>query len=807
MTTIVKSEGSLDAPICLVGEAPGRSEEDLGRPFVGVSGKLLTTKMAFEGILRSDCYITNVVKERPPNNDITSFVDLKTRNVKTSQEFENYKIALHEELKQVKANVIVAVGEVALYALLGLRGITKWRGSILNYNGRKVIPIIHPSSALREYLYEGLIQIDLSKIKKQSAFPEIVLPQRFIKTKPTFEETCTYLQEILDSKEPNQQIGFDIEVYNKEIGCLAVAKTATDIICIPFMSNGHNYFDPDQEVIIWDLLAEILETRADIAKVGQNLSFDATFILRKMNIHMRNLRDTMIAHAILAPDHKKDLGFLTSIYTDEPYYKDDGKIWFKYGGSEESFWRYNALDAAVCLEILPKVEEHIKQLGNQEIYEQQTRLIQPLLFFGDRGIQVLKDKLKERSTEIDAQIAEIRERLRPTMGDVADNLDSPKALATFFYITLGHKPYVDRKTGNVTTDVTAITRLIRKGIKEAYDVGKYRKLSKEKNTYVEMDLDDDNRIRAAWNPVGTKQGRVSSGKTIFKTGMNMQNLPHSFLKYLIVDPGYLGFEIDLSQAENRVVAYIAPDQNMIRAFENKIDLHGQTASWIFQEHIDKIIQEDQDDVHCDIGTGEFTKRFWGKKANHGFNYDFGYRAFALLYELSEKDSKRIHEIYHIAYPGVHNYHRWVKDKLSKDRILINCLGRKRLFLDRWGDDLFKEAYSFIPQSTVADKMNKDGLLEITENPDIYERVEMLKQVHDSIKFQIPLDAGISKIAFYIDSVVKKLEEDLSFDNRTFSIPADTKVGTNFGKMTKVKKWSCTAELEEQLDKYIKTLIS
>ena len=94
-----------------------------------------------------------------------------------------------------------------------------------------------------------------------------------------------------------------------------------------------------------------------------------------------------------------------------------------------------------------------------------------------------------------------------------------------------------------------------------------------KSHFIDVTLDTDKRLRCSFNPVGTESGRLSSSETIFGTGTNMQNLPMEFRQYLIADDDCMLFNIDLSQAENRIVAYISPEPNMINAFETNIDLH------------------------------------------------------------------------------------------------------------------------------------------------------------------------------------------------------------------------------------------
>jgi uracil-DNA glycosylase family 4 len=778
-------EGPLTAKIAFIGEAPGQQERRLRRPFCGPSGQLLDQALRSTGISRSDCYITNVIKEQPPKNDISGFLDLSKRIPREGGRWTYYLNLLQRELDATIANVFVAVGAVSLYALTGKTGISKQRGSILECSlipGKKVIPILHPAAALRQYLFTHYIRIDLKRIKRESEFLDIRRPQRDLILNPDFSQILSFLQHFHATCPPYTEL--DIEVLNEEISCLCIGSADYGTLCIPLIDERGDIFSPEQEIEIWDSLARLLEDPA-VQKLGQNITFDATFIFRKLGIRTFPVLDTMVAQGISYPELPKGLDFLTSVYANEPYYKDDGKKWFKLGGSFSDLWLYNAKDGAVLPEIHTAQIRELTRQKNLLAYQNQLRLIEPLVYLQERGILCDRDGLAEASKLAETQISELTEQLHSICGFPL-NPSSPKQLAEYFYGTKKFKPYLDRKTGNVTTNRDALKRLARKGSLEASLLLKLRKLGKLKGTYLDISLDPDSRLRCSFNPVGTSSGRLSSSKTIFGTGGNLQNLPSEFKRFLHFDPGYYGYQIDLSQAENRCVAYIAPDELMIRAFEDGLDVHSLTGALISGLSYDEVKYQDDKNICCEIGGGLYTWRFWGKKANHGLNYDLGFRTFAFYYEIPERDAQYIVERYHRAYPGVRQYHAAVRAKLSQGRILENCLGRKRIFLDRWSDELFKEAYSFNPQSTVADKLNQHGLIPAYYE-DQYHEVDLLNQVHDSIVFQIPKHFPLSLHVEILMSLRESLESPINWDGRSFSIPADIEAvgeGGNFGKYKK-----------------------
>lgn len=132
--------GCINADLMFIGEGPGAEEDRLGVPFVGRSGKLLDTLLLEEmNMDRSSCYISNVVKCRPPEN----------RDPK-SEEIEACRPYLEKQLEIIEPKVIITLGNFATRLLLDTKiGITKLRGKTYEYLGCSLIPTFHPAAALR----------------------------------------------------------------------------------------------------------------------------------------------------------------------------------------------------------------------------------------------------------------------------------------------------------------------------------------------------------------------------------------------------------------------------------------------------------------------------------------------------------------------------------------------------------------------------------------------------------------------------------------------------------------------------------
>ena len=139
-TQPVFGTGSINADLMFIGEAPGAEEDRTRIPFIGRSGKLLDVLLLEElNMDRSMCYISNIVKCRPPEN----------RDPK-QEEIDSCRPYLKKQLELIKPKVIITLGNFSTRLLLETKtGITKVRGRIYEYSGSSLIPTFHPAAALR----------------------------------------------------------------------------------------------------------------------------------------------------------------------------------------------------------------------------------------------------------------------------------------------------------------------------------------------------------------------------------------------------------------------------------------------------------------------------------------------------------------------------------------------------------------------------------------------------------------------------------------------------------------------------------
>jgi hypothetical protein len=268
-------------------------------------------------------------------------------------------------------------------------------------------------------------------------------------------------------------------------------------------------------------------------------------------------------------------------------------------------------------------------------------------------------------------------------------------------------------------------------------------------------------------------------------------------------------EFDLAGAEWVVVAYLSQDENMLSVVRSGKSPHivtgalisGASEGFVLEEH--KAVGSHTDATtimmlrsKLKIPSGIFLPRVMsirqaGKKSNHGLNYNMKYRRFALENEMLEEDAKPIVEAYtEKAYPGIKNYWMDVKKELKDNgRTLTNCFGRKVKLRGEWGEELFNQAYSFKPQSTVVDIVNTAMRLAYSDESPEFKNFFLGAQVHDSLQVQVEVPATESEWQA-LGNMILKLREymrpTLEYNGVAFTLGCDAKLGVNWGDMTPFK---------------------
>ncbi len=239
-------------------------------------------------------------------------------------EFASDIMRLESYVRRSRPNLILAVGDVPLTILTHQHAMKFSRGrittSIPSFGNTKVLPCWHPRAVQADITQEPILLADLQKAKRESAFPEVRRPHRFLHLRPSIEDLESFWQEFI---EPSSALSIDIET-KVGITCFGVSPSPDRALVVPFYDeeapDGNYWKTPVEESIAWDFVRRCCNTPGK-AVFGQNLSYDVQY-LWKMGIPVSQWTDdTMILHHALQPEMEKGLGFLASIYTDEGAWK------------------------------------------------------------------------------------------------------------------------------------------------------------------------------------------------------------------------------------------------------------------------------------------------------------------------------------------------------------------------------------------------------------------------------------------------------------------------------------------------------
>ena len=361
---IVRDLGPPDAKIMLVGEAPGAEEEKHGVPFCGPAGAMLKQMLSHSGINFNDCYVTNVVNSRPPNNDFKYFYNTKLLEDSIQQ--------LRNKIEAIKPSVVIPLGAEPLAAICNKYKISNWRGTWLSFRGINVLPTYHPSYILQVYGDHVIVELDFKKALTQKPADE---PSMLIA--PTLQQSLDWIVGVQSSC---SRIAFDIETVGKHTRCIAFASDNTAVqrsLCIPFIkfassnlstvggtmvtmsgsSQPGSYWSSSDEVIVIDAISNLFSDKR-IQFVGHNsISFDEPILQDEFGLSIQNhYIDTMHAFHCLYSELPKGLDFLCSILTNYPNYWTE-----KDSNNDSSEWKYNCYDAIVTLDCSFIIE---KELGD-----------------------------------------------------------------------------------------------------------------------------------------------------------------------------------------------------------------------------------------------------------------------------------------------------------------------------------------------------------------------------------------------------------------------------------------------------------
>ena len=783
---MIRPTGPAPARVMIVGEAPGDQEVREGAPFVGYSGQELSRMLQEAGIMRSNCFITNVIRIKPPGGDIASFIAEKVKDRTPNHMLVRDKYCLppvwegisllEREIEMVRPNVIIALGNVAMWALTGKWGITSWRGSLLECDLTlpgldrpvKVIPAYSPTMIMRQWSWRQVLVHDLRRCKTQSEFPEVIRPDYKFITRPSYGEAVSVLQMLLQAVETRPlPLAVDIETRSGHTACLGFAWNKLEALCIPLMCSERQsgYWQEEEEAFLMYLCYKLM-THPNCHVIGQNFSYDAQYFWRHLHFLPNLKRDTMLAQHVCFANMQKGLDFLSSMYCEHhTYWKDEGKTWDAKTG-EDQLWEYNCKDAVITFEVDSVEQRNVDALKVREVHDFQQALFWPVLRTMNKGIRVDTSRRNRFALELMDEIASREQWMLDALGEPV-NIKSPKQMQELFYGALAQKPIIGRKTGTVTTDDEALGRIadrepiLRPLVKKIQEL---RSLGVFLSTFVNAPLDIDGRLRCSFNIAGTETYRFSSSQNAFGSGLNLQNIPKggggpdqlqlpNVRSLFIPDPGKTFFDIDLASADLRIVVWESDEQEMKAMLKEGLDPYTEIAKEFY--HDPSITKKD-------------ARRQTFKSFAHGTNYLGTAKGLAERLGLSVSEAEKTQKWYFNRFPKIKKWQDDLKDQVTKRRMVQNIFGYRCYFFDRIEGTIFNQAAAWIPQSTVACLINRAYVAIDRDLP----QVDILLQVHDSLAGQFDTTLG----DWMRDQIVAKAEIPLPYDDPLI-IPVGVKTST------------------------------
>lgn len=579
-----RGDGPIPARVMIVGEAWGKDEDEQGQPFVGAAGSQLNSQLHDARIMRTECFVTNVVNYRPPDNNLRHWIAFNKKKDRTHAhvDWRGWPVlpivrdgynALMAEIAAVQPNVIIATGNLALHALVegciklkptGPSGILKWRGSQLRMDTRpdiysasapsdkpKVIPTVHPAAVLREFGLRSAAVTDLRRAARHMQSKEYTPPKWQFIIRPSFTQAIQTLDMLIARLDAGtlDWIELDLETRAGHIACCGISWSRTEAIIIPLMcvENREGYWSAEEEAeIVWRLYKLMRHPRVKVR--GQNLLYDAQYTYRHWHFIPRVHQDTMISQHTLWSDRPKGLGYLASIYChDYVYWKDEGKDWDKKLG-EDQLWAYNGQDDVYTREVgevlldvnktfsTPNAQDKIVWPQLPHVHAFQQAMFWPVLWAMIRGVRVIKENKSKLAGEVQEQI-DIRQGLLEQMIGRPINIDSPPQMNALFYEELGQQIiWKKRGKGQPSTPTCDDDALNKIAIREpllkplVHCVQDIRTLQKYMQVIL-CKLDVDGRMRCSFNIGGSESGktapktfRLSSSENAFDSGTNLQNI-------------------------------------------------------------------------------------------------------------------------------------------------------------------------------------------------------------------------------------------------------------------------------------------
>lgn len=771
----VNPTGPVTSNIMVLTDIPEKSDLTKKRVFSGKQGYLFKKMCEHADIRMESLYVSATClhymepeKKSPTKPQFLKFIANHSRGIEE----------LKEEIDFIKPNVIITVGEWPLQLLTDCNGVNRFQGSILPLVAQfdnpniKVIPVQHPRDIYKMYQVFYYTPVYLKRAYSFKDNQDPYLEKLHIQIVQDYNTLKNYFR---DNKRSPFLVA-DIETFYNLISCIGISLSDNTAVVVPFLEENPT---PDELGEMCKLIQHGFEF---FPYVNQNAAFDQTKLENAGWKIPHVLGDTMLNASVLYPELPKNLGFINSLYNNIPYFKDEGK---GYQPSER-LYHYCGKDCISTYQIYNKQVKEAKEIGVFSFIK--NNVMEYYHVYRNMAKRGVKIDTKKRDELIDKY--EIM--MLTYTGDIKDTLNreinplSSKQCMELLYDEIGLPVQKKRRANNKhtpTADEDAIDFLLLNHVNsdEVRDLLQkivYVRKIKKILDYLNIPLHPGDIMRSSFNLAGTETGRTSTSKSgdrwyyqnadgqmaQYELGFAFQTIPkHGYeladgsrigddIRLMFVPrDGYEFFEGDQSKAEAVIVTVLAEDWDMYEHFYEG-NLHKRTAKDVFN-----LASED------DVTSDQYNK---GKRVRHAANYDMGPATLAKQAMCSVRDAKDILTRFHKTYWKVRGvFQRQVRDFVKKNMWLRSPYGRRRdFFVNPYNDNYLREAYAYLPQSTVAEK-TKISMVNTQKRMGNID-AHFLSESHDSAFGEVKRGQGHELMA------ILKEEMEAPIDMRKCCLPKD-----------------------------------
>lgn len=799
--------------------------EDLNKSmwFAGESGELFFRQLKLYGLDREHVFIGGLTRSQPDHvgqNCVGGIYKLDND-------------ILRSELDKFNPNLILGVGEKVLRAAVSKSAekdgkkesaILKWRGSVVSsdlplFKDYKFMAIHNPRDVFSQWgdLYP-LFAIDIKKAVAETYAPELVKKHRNYRINLTVDQLILELEKLCLAEE----VSIDIEGYVYALACIGFAPTDDEAFILPW-----NQLSDNDRVRIFPTLAKFLRSRArKILQNGQYDNFVLTYTYGCFISHIRH--DTMVASWELFPELPRKLATQLSLWTDIPYYKDD-----RESTSIDTRHEYCCTDCCGTKELKDvQTRQLVSQPGSLRHFSFNMALLPGIMYLQLRGIHYWKDKayshlcttrleMAQLQKDLEAEVNAERGRLlllareqqsldiRQIPPHREFNPSSSKQVMVLLYDDRRYPKQFSRPTKakpipTLTSDTPALLELLKTHNGPEHEILhkllRYRFLETRAEA-LEWKIDDDGRMRAAYDCCGTVTGRFSCRKSPTGTGANLQTATSKLRHLFRADVDCDFYQCDLSGADMWTVAAWSKALEDSTMFDDLMyGLKPAKLVVLMYKYgdISKLDRATLKKMSKEVQQSgpEGSLYAAAKAVVHGTNYGLGLDTMAMTIMLQthkkqgralitkKEDNRKLQGFYKQRYPGCKSWQDHCKKELQKSSRLVMSNGHTRRFFGRKDDhSTFREYLSTEPQAVTTfatntaflrlwtDKENRRKLNPLNYEVPISRRripfhVEPLHQVHDALNGQWP--KVIRKWA--IEKVRSWFNNPVTVAGQTFVIP-------------------------------------